>query len=139
MRLYQQIRASIARPAIGGILAFLFASGMSMSASGQTAARPAGQAPGATGATVPQGTPLSIDEAVKMALENNLGIQTEKLNPQIQVLGIARANAAYAPTLFSNLSRNSRSAPPSDFLSAGGASIVTNASFQTSGGLQQNM
>ena len=139
MRLYQEIRASIARPAVAGALAFLFASGIPLSAFGQTAAtRPARQAPG-TGAAPVQGTPLAIEEAVKLALENNLGIQAEKLNPQIQVLGIARAQSAYAPTLFSTLNRRSSTAPPSDFLSSGGAAVVTSATFATSGGVQQNL
>ena len=86
---------------------------------------------------VVQGTPLGLEDAVRMALENNLGIQVEKLNPQIQLLGIRRADAAYAPTLFSTFSRRSSTAPPGDFLSAGGASnIVTNSNFSTSGGVQ---
>ena len=141
MRLYQQIRASIARLAVSGAVALMFASGMPLSAFGQTpqATQPPTVAPVAPVVTV-QGTPLSIEDAVRMALENNLGIQIEKLNPQIQVLGIARADAAYAPTLFSNFNRRSATAPPSDFLSAGtGVNIVTNASFVTTGGVQQNM
>ena len=142
MRLYQQIRASIARPAIAGAAALLFASGMPLSAFGQTQQPP--QAPSAPSSlsvsTPPQGSPLGIDEAVKMALENNLGVQAEKLNPQIQVLGIARANAAYAPTLFSTLNRRNSTAPPTDFnISGTGDLITTNGSFTTQGGVQQNM
>ena len=74
-----------------------------------------------------------------MALENNLGVQIEKLNPQIQVLGVSRANAAYAPILFSNLSRNSSTAPPQDFNTSAGTTITTNANFGTTGGVQQNL
>ena len=33
---------------------------------------------------------LTADEAVKMALENNLGIRAERLNPQVQALAIAQ-------------------------------------------------
>jgi len=36
MRLYQQIRASIARPAVAGAAALLFTSGMPLSVFGQT-------------------------------------------------------------------------------------------------------
>jgi outer membrane protein len=137
MRLYQQIRASIGRSALKGAGVFLFASGIAVSASGQApqAVQPAPTAPAVT----VQGTPLAIDEAVRMALENNLGIQAEKLNPEIQVLGIARAQAVYAPALFSNLSRRSTTAPPQDFLTSAGTSISTNANFASSGGLQQNL
>jgi outer membrane protein len=137
MRLYQQFRASIARSAVAGAGVLLFASGMPVSAFGQAAqpqtAQPAAAAP------VLQGTPLTIEEAARMALENNLGVQIEKLNPQIQVLGIARAEAAYAPTLFSTMNRGSSTAPPGDFLSSGGAAVVTSSSFRTNGGLQQLM
>jgi outer membrane protein len=137
MRLYQQFRASIGRFAVTVAGVLVFASGMTMSASGQAARPQAAQAP----APAPglQGTPLSIEEAVRMALENNLGIQIEKLNPQIQVLGVSRANAAYAPILFSNLNRNSSTAPPQDFNTSAGTTITTNSNFGTTGGVQQNL
>lgn len=140
MRLYQQIRASITRPTVSGAIAFLFASGMPLSVFGQ--ATQTAQPPVATSSasTSIQGTPLAMEEAVRMALENNLGIQAEKLNPQIQVLGIARANAAYAPTLFSSLLRRSSTSPPTDFNTSGDAQeISTSANFSTQGGVQQNM
>jgi len=138
MRLDQQIRAVAARPALMGAAALLFVSGLPLSASGQP--RPA-QPPAAAAAPVVQGSPLSIDEAVRMALENNLGIQIEKLNPQIQVLGVARANAVYAPAVFSVLSRRSATNPPTDFLASGAvtAAVSTNTSFVTQGGVQQTL
>ena len=110
MRLYQQFRASIARSTVVGAGVLLFASGMSVSAFGQTqqaSAAAAGGHPGPPGPAVPAGTPVSIEEAVRMALENNLGIQIEKLNPQIEVLGVSRARAVYTPSLVSGLSRRS--------------------------------
>ena len=138
MRLYQQIRASMARSALVGAGLVMFVSGMPLSASGQTQApaAPAQSSPTTPPVTI-QGTPISIDEAVKMALENNLGIQIERLSPQIQVLGISRAAAAYAPTLFSNLSQRSATAPPTDFLSASGVNVVTQDNFGTTAGVQQ--
>jgi outer membrane protein len=137
MRLYQQFRASIARAAVARAGLILFVSGLPLSASGQTQSAPAAL-PVASGSVQPvaQGTPISIDEAVKMALENNLGIQIEKLNPQIQVLGISRAASAYAPTLISTLSRRNSTAPPTDFLSTGVA-VVTAGNFSTTAGVQQ--
>ena len=147
MRLYQQIRASIRPAVVVGAGVLLFASGMPLSVFGQTMP-PAQQmttqqaeqtADQLAKAQLPPGTPLSAEEAVQMALENNLGIQIEKLNPQIQVLGIARANAAFAPTLFSTLSKRSATAPPTDFLSSGGAAVVTSTNFSTQGGVQQQV
>lgn len=151
MRLYQRIRPSIARSAMSAAGALLFASGISVSASGQslpaqTPAQqqtpPAGATPAPVAAlrqpTVQQGTPLAIEEAVKMALENNLGIQIEKLNPQIQVLGVSRARGAYAPALISGFARGSSTAPPTDFNTSGaGDKLSTNSNFSSNGGLQQ--
>src|SRR5438045_8757600 len=121
MRLYQPFPASFARTLVTGAGAFLFASGIALSASGQTVPAPAPavrglQAPAPQPSPVADGTPISMDDAVRMALENNLGIQQEKLNPQIQTLAIAQANGALRPALFSPLSRRRSTAPPTDFL-----------------------
>jgi outer membrane protein TolC len=152
MRLYQQIRPSIARSAKSAAGALLFASGMSVSAFGQVLPSQGpvlvaqGPPVGATTtpvpplrqAAVPQGTPLAIEDAVRMALENNLGIQIEKLNPQIQVYGVSRARGVWAPALVTGFSRRASTSPPTDFNTSGaGDSISTNASFSSSGGLQQ--
>ena len=140
MRLYQQIRASIARPTASGAIVLLFASGMPLSAFGQTPQAPQPTPATAQAAPAVQGTPLAIEDAVRMALENNLGIAAEKLNPQIQALGIARANAAYAPTLFSSLTRRNSTSPPTDFnISGVGQAPTTNGNFSTQGGVQQNL
>jgi outer membrane protein len=140
MRLYQQIRASIARSAVAGAGLVVFVSGMPLSASGQTPpSRVASQLPPIASQPAPPGSPLAIEEAVRMALENNLNIQVEKLNPQIQVLGIARANAAYAPTLLTGLSRRNSTAPPQDFVTSAGTLVTTNSSFGSNAGLAQNV
>jgi len=147
MRLFQQIRASIARSATAGAGVLLFASGMPLSASGQTppappvAARPAAarQAlPPVPPSPVANGTPVSMEEAVRMALENNLGLQGERLNPEIQSYAVARANAAYAPSLISSFNTSNSAAPPSDFLSSGQA-VVTNGTNFGQAGVQQQM
>ena len=141
MRLYQQIRASIARSAIAGAGLVVFVSGIPLSASGQT--QPASvrsQLPPIAAQPAPAGTPLAMDEAVRMALENNLNVQVERLNPQIQVLGITRAQAAYGPTLFTNLSRRNSTSPPTDFNTAGAnQDISTSGQFNTTGGVQQSL
>ena len=145
MRLYPQNRPSIARSAFAAAGVLLFASGMSVSASGQIGQPPSSPAGSASSRTLPArqptaplGTPLAIDDAVRMALENNLGIQIEKLNPQIQVYGVSRARGVYAPSLLTGFSRRSSTQPPTDFnTSASATAISTNANFASSGGLQQ--
>jgi len=148
MRLHLQIRPSIARTAAVGALAFLFTSGMPLSAFGQ-AAQPlqtqqaaAARTPGLaqdqqpSTSSVANGTALSMEEAVRMALENNLGIQAEKLNPEIQNYVVARANAVWAPSLVSAFTRSNSTAPPTSFLSQT-ASVVTDGTSFGQAGLQQ--
>ena len=145
MRLYQQIRASIARSVIVGGGVFVFASGIALSASGQTPQTSAAVPmpvpqirPAQTSTAAANGTPVAMEEAVRMALENNLGLQGERLNPQIQSYVVARARAAYAPSLVSSFSRSNSATPPTDFLSSGqGVTVVTSGNLFSQGGLQQ--
>src|SRR5215471_12931035 len=144
MALDQQFRASIARSVAARAAALMFAFGMPMSAFGQTpatATTPAAPVTRqSTGPHVPpsiaNGTPLSMEDAVKMALENNLGVQAERLNPEIQSWALARATGVYAPTLISNFTRTSSATPPNDFLSSGVA-VTTNGNTFSQGGLFQ--
>ena len=140
LKLCFRARAALFAPAALALV--LFASGRVVSASGQGSpqppASPAPQIPVSTSTADGATMRLSADEAVRMALENNLGIQAERLSPQINTLNVSQARAAYAPVLFSNfLSRNSTQ-PPSSFITGSG-SILTNESFSQNGGLQQNV
>jgi outer membrane protein TolC len=121
--------------------------GMPLSAFGQPPAQPPTSptptplpAMPSSAATIVQGTPISIDDAVRMALENNLGVQAERLNPQIAVLGVAQARGAWAPALFSSTTKSNATSPPTDFntTSASGLNeIQTTGNFVTQGGIQQ--
>lgn len=79
---------------------------------------------------------LTIDEAVKLALEQNLGIQIERLNPQIGDVAVAQARSYWVPTLTSTLQNNSQNTPASSFLS-GGQAKITDARFSTQFGINQ--
>ncbi|MFN7915850.1 MAG: TolC family protein [Vicinamibacterales bacterium] len=81
---------------------------------------------------------LSVDEAVKLALEQNLGIQIERINPQIEDVAIAQARSYWVPTLSSTLQNNSTNTPSSSFLS-GGASKITDSRFSTQFGVSQQL
>jgi outer membrane protein TolC len=146
MRLKLYFRARVPFLAVSALVLLLSGSGRVVFASGQAAAPqqpPAGtppppQIPESTTSTGPV-MRLSADDAVRMALENNLGVQAERLSPQINTLNVAQARAAYAPVLFSNfLSRNSTQ-PPSSFVTGGTSSILTNESYSQNAGLQQNV
>ncbi len=141
MRVKSPIFACL-RVAMAAVLtAGLFGSGPVVFASGQLqTAAPAPQAsqPPQRPAGVTPTTTLRIsgDEAVRLALENNLGIQTERLNPQLRTLAVSQALAAYTPEVYGSTSRNSNSAPPTDFLSQGVA-VTSTARVTGSGGVRQ--
>jgi outer membrane protein TolC len=51
--------------------------------------------------------PLTMEQAVQMALENNLGLKAGRLAPESAALGIAAARASFLPVVQTSLSRNS--------------------------------
>lgn len=154
MRFYQQFRVFAVRSTVVAGTALMFVCGPALSAFGQppqtvstpqppTTTTPATQAPSNTAlpqvvSPVDNGTPLSIEDAVKMALENNLGIKAERMNPEIAAYALEQVQGAYAPSLLSSFSQGSAATPPNDFLSTG-VSVVTNGNLQTGVGLQQNV
>ncbi len=79
---------------------------------------------------------LSMDEAVRLALEQNLGIQIDRMSPQIQDLSVAQAQAAWVPNFTTSFSNNSRNQPPTSALS-GGAGTIKDSQFSTQLGVNQ--
>src|SRR5260370_18492116 len=79
---------------------------------------------------------LSIDEAVALALEQNLGIRIQRLDPQIQDVGVAQARSFWAPSLTSNFPKTSQTQQPTSSLS-GGATSILNSQVATALGLKQ--
>ncbi|MGC4082196.1 MAG: TolC family protein [Vicinamibacterales bacterium] len=79
---------------------------------------------------------LSVDDAVKLALEQNLGIQIERVNPQIEDVAVAQARSYWVPTLSTTLQNNSQNTPSSSFLS-GGQAKITDTRFSTQFGVSQ--
>jgi outer membrane protein len=79
---------------------------------------------------------LTLDEATARALERNLDIAVERLNPQTFDLNIARIRAAYRPTAVSTLGQFSRVQPPTSTLN-GGAGGVTQTTTTYNSGLSQ--
>jgi outer membrane protein len=82
--------------------------------------------------------PLSIDEAVKLALEQNLGIQIQRLDPQISDVGISQARSFWSPQLSSSFSRQSQASAATNSL-AGGATSIDNGTIAATVGIQQNL
>jgi len=81
---------------------------------------------------------ISMDQAVQMALETNLGLKSNKLNLGIASQNIASARSAFGPQLIGSFSRNTKDEPPSDFTNA--SSLIVSTEFVSAGAtLQQNM
>jgi outer membrane protein len=138
MRLEQRISAYLHAAAIALATVALSASGRPVFASEQPPAPPQ-QPPSAATSVVPQGSQVQItaDEAVRMALENNLGIRAERLSPEVQALIVNQTRAAYAPIVFGNTTKNSNSNPPQNFLA--GNNFVTNNGFRSNAGVAQQL
>ena len=154
MRSTSNFRACVRAAAGVAVALSLFVSGTRLFAAAQTpppAGQPAPppQTPAPAGSSV-QGMPqqaeppsgpmrrLSVDDAVAMALEKNLGLRAERLNPQIQDLSVAQARAAFTPEFFSTFRTASNESPSSTFL-AGTAETITDDQFISNLGVQQSV
>ena len=90
-------------------------------------------APPAAGADVA----LTVDEATARALERNLELAVERLNPQTFDLNIARLSAAYRPTATSQIGQRAVVQPPTSQLNGG--SVVQNDTTTYNAGLAQTL
>ena len=81
---------------------------------------------------------IAIDDAVTMALEQNLDLRVERLNPQILDLSVADARSVYAPTLQTSFLSNIRNNPTSTIFE-GGDVRVTDRLLQDSVDLVQEV
>jgi outer membrane protein TolC len=117
MRLCHQFRRARVFAAVAAILGF---SASAFAQSGQLSLASALQSAGAQAA--PQLEPtgpvrrLSMEDAVRSGLEQNLGIRIQRLDPAIQDLAVATARSLWTPNLTSSLARNSVSQPASSIV-----------------------
>src|SRR5262245_16857773 len=112
-----------------------------IAASGQTSAPTTAQQGGQTkspesGSKVS----LTLDDAVKLALDHNLDISVQRLNPEISDLAIASARAAYFPSLTSTVISQGQTQASTNSIAGGAAAApVTNDAANWNGGLAQNL
>ena len=139
MRLNQQISARLASGAGVIVLLCVSASGRQVFASEQqTAPRVVAPLAAPQQPTGPE-VRLTADEAVKMALENNLAVQSERLGPRIGTLNVAQARALFVPRLQSLTSTRSSTSPPDFLANAGATDTTTSDRVFTTVGVAQNM
>ena len=144
MRLHQPFCAQIATIAAAAVMiSSVSAFGQQVSGSGQpgpaslslavqTAAQNAAQQPGEPVRRI------SIDEAVKLAMEQNLGIRIQRFDPGIQDTGVLLARSNWAPALSSTITRNSNQQPTTSILS-GTQPSVTTGTFSAGASLTQQL
>jgi outer membrane protein TolC len=80
---------------------------------------------------------LTVDEAVKLALQNNLGVQIARVDPQVQDLAIAQARANWTPTFNTTVLNSSIDSPTNSFLSGGQGPSISDDRLSNNIGVQQ--
>jgi outer membrane protein TolC len=106
--------------------------GQDVSAGG-TGGQQSGQAAGS-----PVVRKLSVDEAVQMALEQNLDLQVERINPRLRDLSIATAKTVWTPNVTSGLSDGNSTTPNYNIYGASG-STLSSQQLQWSFGASQQL
>ena len=107
----------------------------------QAAARVAqGATPQQPSATMPPDTrptvAVTLDDAVKLALDRNLDIAVQQLNPAIQDVSVSRIRSVYYPSVTSQLSTQSTTTPATTSVSGSqqaGVPIITGLSTYNAG------
>jgi outer membrane protein len=86
--------------------------------------------------TAPPTVSISADDAVKMALEHNIDLNVDRLDPRISDTRVAAAAGAFKPAITSSVQRNSQVLPPANFLTP----IATESdAVSSSAGLAQRL
>ena len=88
-------------------------------------------------ASQPPTVGLSLDQAVQDALERNLNIVVQRLNPQTYDYSLASLRATYRPSINSHVSTSGQTTPATSLLSGGQSVNATSQTFDA--GLLQNM
>jgi len=94
---------------------------------------PAGTQPASGAPTMP----LTLDAAVKMALDRNLDIAVQRLTPQVYDFEVDSLKAVYRPTISSLIGDLHQTAAPITLLTGG--SLVTTHTDTVNGQLSQNV
>ena len=130
------MRTLVITPVVMTVCVFGFVSTASVFAQSRPLASgvlPAAQQTAAGGTQVRR---LTADDAVRLAAENNLGIQIARFDPQLEDLNRLQTLTAFTPTLTTSLQQNSNTSPPNSFLS-GAQGALNSDQFSMSTQVQQ--
>ena len=88
-----------------------------------------------------QSVPLTLDDAVKFALDRNLDIAVQRLNPEINDIAYASIQSVYHPNLTSTLAAQSQSNPANSAIAGSNTpGQAINATLDTyNGGIAQSI
>jgi len=81
---------------------------------------------------------LTLDDAIKLALDRNLDIAVQRLNPQTFDFSLSALESTYRPLLSSNLVQQSQTTAPTSTL-AGSTTGIVAGTQQFNAGLSQNV
>src|SRR5471030_3340941 len=137
MRLYQPIRRARIATIVAALVTFTVSA---YAQSGQSLLGAAIKAAAESAVPDPDEVVrrISIDEAVKLAMEQNLGIRIQRIDQQIQDTGVALARSSWAPAFSTTVNRQSQSSASTSALLCGATSIA-NGTFATAVGLAQTL
>jgi outer membrane protein len=81
---------------------------------------------------------LSVDDAVKLALEQNLGIRIQRIDPAIQDTGIALARSSWMPNVSTSFLKNAQTQQSTSTLS-GSSTSVLNGTFSNAVSMSETL
>lgn len=115
--------------------AHLFAAGQAVAGQAPAPIQPP-VAPGASGPRVS----LTLEDAVKRALENNLDISIQRINQQTYDVNLASIRSVYSPTVNSVVSsQRAKNASTSTISGAATGTSITNSTLVFNGGFAQDV
>lgn len=84
-----------------------------------------------------QALPISMEQAVSMALDANLGLKAERLNVDVASHSVALARSAFLPQVSGSVGRRSSKSVPFDFTE--GSEDITSTGLSVSGAMTQEL
>ncbi len=101
---------------------------------------PSGASAGVGAADARPTVPLTLDDAVKLALERNLDIAVQRLNPATFDYSVANIRAGYRPSLTSQISHLSNTNPSTQTISGAAAGTgIEQGTTTYNAGITQNL
>ncbi|GIW44557.1 MAG: hypothetical protein KatS3mg077_1839 [Candidatus Binatia bacterium] len=83
--------------------------------------------------------PTTLAQCIALALQNNTGLQVQRLNPIAAAAEVRRARSTFDPRFFATLTRDRATQPATTFLFAGGSPVLFNQNFTLNAGIRKTL